>query len=258
MLRITERSLSKVQSATEFPCLLTMEVLHEYHAKSVLPPQYVAERGRHSGLTPLTRKSGMMEAQKIVARFRSGKAERKKSTRLFMCHDQTDNPCATPRRIYRGIIAPVLRKENAIQAMDSVMGRLWMPTDVCTFTRIPPIHPDRSVRFHLYHCHLDVLLLDQGERFGSLSKPRTPVFRSDSVHQQHHGLRGKAVRLPDSEREMRRSFLYCCSKRRSLRPGHACRPTFGDQPSEKIAARARRADFPVERPPSPVTRFPLL
>ena len=155
----------------------------------------------------------MRPACKVVARFRLGKTEYKKSTRLFMRHDQTDNPCATSRRVHRGIIAPVLRNENATQAMDSVLRRLWTPADVCSFTRRPPIHPDRSVRFHLYHCHLDVLLLDQGERFGSLSKPRTPVFRSDSVHQQHHGLRGKAVRLPDSEREMRRRFLYCCSKR---------------------------------------------
>ena len=92
MLRSTERSLS-----------------NEYHAKSVLPPQYVTERSRHSGRTPLTRKSGMRNAQKIVARFRSGKPERKKSTRRFMRHDQTDNPCATARRVLRGMIAPVLR-----------------------------------------------------------------------------------------------------------------------------------------------------
>ena len=199
-----------------------------------------------------------MDAQKIVARFRSGKAERKKSTRLFMCHDQTDNPCATPRRIYRGIIAPVLRKENAIQAMDSVMGRLWTPTNVCSYTPSPPPHPHRSAHYRCHLCQTVVPLIDLGQRFGSPLEPQKRAFRSDSVHQQHHGLRGKAVRLPDSEREMRRSFLYCCSKRRSLRSGHACRPTFGDQPSEKIAARARRADFPVERPPSPVTRFPLL
>ena len=50
--RSAERSLSKVQSTTESPCLMTMELSHEYHAKGVLPPEYVAGGGRHCGLIP--------------------------------------------------------------------------------------------------------------------------------------------------------------------------------------------------------------
>ena len=150
--------------------------------------------GRRSALWPHseTRESSMRPACKVVAAFRVGRTERKKSTRLFIRHDQTDNPCATSRRIHRGIIAPVLRKENATQAMDFVMRRLWTPADVRSFTRPLPIPPDRSVRFHLhlYHCRLDVHPFDQGGRFGSLSKPRTRAFRSEFVHQQHHGHRG--------------------------------------------------------------------
>ena len=68
-----KRSLSEVQSATELPCFLTVKSLRQYHAKGVLPPQYVAEGGRHSGFIPLTRESGMREACNVVPRAWFGK-----------------------------------------------------------------------------------------------------------------------------------------------------------------------------------------
>ena len=55
----------------------------------------------------------MRPACKVVARFRVGKPERKESTRLLMRLAQTDDRCATSRRALRGIVAPVLRGENA-------------------------------------------------------------------------------------------------------------------------------------------------
>ena len=78
----------------------------EFQAKGVLPPEYVAGGGRHSGLIPVTRESSIRPACKVVARFRLGKTERKKSARLFMLHDQTDNPCATSRRVLRVVVTP--------------------------------------------------------------------------------------------------------------------------------------------------------
>ena len=71
-LRSTERSLSELQSPTDFPCFLTVKLSRRYHAKGVLLPQYVAEGGRHFGFIPLARESGMREARKAVERSRFG------------------------------------------------------------------------------------------------------------------------------------------------------------------------------------------
>ena len=127
--RSTERSLSEVQSAPELPCFLTVKSLRQYHAKGVLLPQYVAEGGRHSGFIPLTRESGMREACNVVARSRFRKTERKESSRLLMRHEQTVNRCTASGRVLRGIIAPILRRETANQAIDSVMRRLRTPKE---------------------------------------------------------------------------------------------------------------------------------
>ena len=71
-LRSTERSLSEVQSATKFPCFLTVKLSRQYHAKGVLLPQYVAEGGRHFCFIPLARESGMRDARTAVERSRFG------------------------------------------------------------------------------------------------------------------------------------------------------------------------------------------
>ena len=129
LLRSTKWSLSEVDLATELPCFLTVKSLRQYHAKGVLLPQYVAEGGRHSGFIPLTRESGMREACNVVARSRFRKTERKESSRLLMRHEQTVNRCTESGRVLRGIIAPILRRENANQAIDSVMRRLRTPKE---------------------------------------------------------------------------------------------------------------------------------
>lgn len=192
-----------MRSATEFPCLLMMESMHVFQAKGAIPPQYVAGGGRHSGFIPLTRESGRRPACKVVARFQFGKTEQKESTGLLIRLEQTDNLCATSRRVLRGIIAPVLRRESANQATDSVMRRLRTPKDVCSFTPIPPLHPHRLADFRR-HRQLVVPLLALGQRFGILSEPQTRAFRSNSVHQQSrihsmarltHGV----VRIPRDE-----------------------------------------------------------
>ena len=74
----------------------------------------------------------MRPARRVVARFQFGKPEHKKSTVLLIRLAQTDNRCATSRRVLRGVVAPVLRGENANRAIDSVMRRLRMPKDVCS------------------------------------------------------------------------------------------------------------------------------
>jgi hypothetical protein len=79
--------LSRKTEWEDKPCLLKIEVLRQCHAKGVLPPQYVAEGGRHSGFIPLTRESGMREACNVVARSRFGKTKRKESSRLLMRHE---------------------------------------------------------------------------------------------------------------------------------------------------------------------------
>jgi hypothetical protein len=64
--------LSRKTAWNDKPCLLKIELSRQYHAKGVLPPEYVAEGGRHFGFIPLARESGMRPARNIVARFRFG------------------------------------------------------------------------------------------------------------------------------------------------------------------------------------------
>ena len=71
----------------------------------------------------------MREACNVVARSRFRKTERKESSRLLMRHEQTVNRCTASGRVLRGIIAPILRRETANQAIDSVMRRLRTPKE---------------------------------------------------------------------------------------------------------------------------------
>ena len=111
-------------------------------------------------------------------------AERKESSRLLMRHSQTVNRCTASRRVLRGIVAPILRRETANQAIDSAMRRLRTAKDFCSFTLMLPSLPHRSALFRRHH-QLVLFLFDLGQRFGSLSELQKRAFRSDSVHQQN-------------------------------------------------------------------------
>ena len=142
-----------------------------------------------------------------------------------MRHEQTFNRCTASRRVRRGVIAPILRRENANHATDSMMRRLRTAKDFCSFTLMLPSLPLRSAPFRRRHRQLVLFLFDLGLRFGSPSELQKRAFRSDSVHQQNRvhstgRLTPRSMRSPlDSERS-----LFAQRNRQQSPPNDSQRP----------------------------------